>query len=355
MKSSSIYKYMFLLLVLIGCNAYSNNDIKTIYNLSGYWKFNVGDNMEWANPGFNDEDWDKIHVPSNWEDEGYYGLDGFAWYRKKFKMPDYSEQEMFYLFIERIDDSDEIYINGKLIGRTGEFPPQYVSGYHYNRKYIISKSILNFSGTNTISIRVFDGGGKGGVIHGPVKIGINEDIELLDLNLMGNWKFHLHSNSGWKNKDYDDSHWKEICVPTYWENQGYTNHDGFAWYRKSFEVSKNLIDKDDLYIILGRIDDEDKVYLNGELIGTVDDLKYNSFHNRNIGDWRIRRSYEIPVGLLKPGINVLAVKVYDEQQGGGIYDGPVGIMTEKNYYKYKQKHQYEKTIWEEIIETFFWD
>ncbi len=355
MKTSKLYKFIFLIILLISCKAYSNdNAIKTIYNLSGYWKFNVGDNLEWAKPAFNDENWDKIMVPAKWEDEGYYGLDGFAWYRKTFKMPEYYNEEMFYLYIEKIDDSDEIYINGKLVGKTGNFPPNYISGFDYSRKYIIPKSLLNLGAMNTIAVRVFDGGGEGGIIYGSVKIGINEDIELLDLSLMGKWKFHLHSNNEWKNKNYDDSHWDEIYVPGYWENQGYTNHDGFAWYRKSFEISKELIDKDDLYMILGKIDDEDKVYLNGELIGTVDDLKYDSFHNRTMGEWNIRRSYEIPHGLLKPGINVIAVKVYDGQIGGGIYDGPVGIMTERNYYKYQDRHRYEKSFWEEILYNF-WD
>lgn len=350
----SIYKISLLgfLAIFLSCTAYSDN-IRTIYNLSGNWKFKTGDNKEWAKKDFNDESWDRMIVPAKWEEEGYYGLDGYAWYRKTFIMPDYSDEDIFYLFIEKIDDSDEIYLNGKLIGRTGGMPPEYQSGYDFSRKYVIPNNMLNFSENNTIAIRVFDGGGEGGIIYGPVKIGIDENVDFLALNLAGNWKFHLHTNSEWKDKDYEDSHWDNIFVPSYWENQGYTDHDGYAWYRKTFQVKDDLLNED-LYIILGKIDDEDKVYLNGTLIGTVDDLKYNSIYNRTVGDWNIRRIYQIPRDLLQKGKNVIAVRVYDGQIAGGIYEGPIGIMTERNYYKFVEKYRYEKSFWDGLIELFWY-
>ena len=38
------------------------------------------------------------------------------------------------------------------------------------------------------------------------------------------------------------------------------------------------------------------------------------------------------------GSNTIAVRVYDGQGLGGIYEGPVGIMSADNYHIYKNKH-----------------
>ena len=34
-----------------------------IVNLRGVWKFNIGDNMKWADPNYDDSDWEDIYVP----------------------------------------------------------------------------------------------------------------------------------------------------------------------------------------------------------------------------------------------------------------------------------------------------
>ncbi len=48
--------------------------------------------------------------------------------------------------------------------------------------------------------------------------------------------------------------------------------DGTASYSTMFELPKSILDTD-LMLVLGYIDDIDKVYLNNERIGTVEDLK----------------------------------------------------------------------------------
>jgi hypothetical protein len=57
---------------------------RMIEDLRGTWKFQIGDDQRWADPSFNDEKWDNIFAPSPWENEGYPGYDGYAWYRKRF-------------------------------------------------------------------------------------------------------------------------------------------------------------------------------------------------------------------------------------------------------------------------------
>jgi sialate O-acetylesterase len=45
-------------------------------DLQGEWKFRIGDDKNWSKPGINDNDWDKLQVPSAWETQGFHTYDG---------------------------------------------------------------------------------------------------------------------------------------------------------------------------------------------------------------------------------------------------------------------------------------
>jgi len=346
--------------LFVYCNLPASN-FKTLMSLSGTWKFNLGDDMKWADPKFNDNDWDNLRVPGNWERQGYIGYDGFAWYRKKVRMPDTDSDKLYILCFENIDDADEVYFNGKLIGKLGNFPPSYLTAYSWDRKYIIPSSLIRKNGDNLIAVRVYDDGGDGG-ITGNARICFDENEDLLNLNLSGNWKFKLFSNKKWKDTDYNDSGWPEIKVPMTWESQGYFNHDGYAWYRKSFILPKDLENKK-LYLVLGKIDDYDETYLNGEKIGEtsmleVDEHPFHSFFNWNNDGynsdyWRLSRIYEIPKNLIKPGNNIIAVRVYDYTGAGGIYEGPVGIMDKSNMKQYQDRCHWDENPVQSFFDLFF--
>jgi sialate O-acetylesterase len=54
------------------------------------------------------------------------------------------------------------------------------------------------------------------------------------------------------------------------------------------------------------------------------------------------RNYFIPPGTFKPGQdNLLEIRVFDSGGSGGIYEGPVGIMTQdqfRAYWKSKRRN-----------------
>lgn len=65
-----------------------------------------------------------------------------------------------------------------------------------------------------------------------------ENETLNTINLDRDWLFHPdEKNIGitekWFASDFDDSNWDTLKAGNRWENQGYPNLDGFAWYRKS--------------------------------------------------------------------------------------------------------------------------
>ena len=70
------------------------------------------------------------------------------------------------------------------------------------------------------------------------------------------------------------------------------------------------------------------------------------------GEWNTRRVYEIPDGILKKGENLIAVRVYDGQLAGGIWEGPLGILSEKNHDRLMNRYQYERPFWEDFLEMF---
>ena len=349
-----------LLLAFYGCNSNDNNqqssedknffgaidkmlgiNEKNFINLEGNWRFSIGDDTVWASPDFKDNNWEKIRVPSTWEDQGFHGYNGYAWYRKTFEIPKELIGSNFILNAGFIDDVDQTFINGKLVGMSGGFPPQFVTAYDAHREYYLSKEILK-EGKNTIAIRVYDIQLEGGIIRGAVGLSpVQPDVRHisyldLDINLSGMWKFNTGDISEWKNTGYDDSQWKEIFVPAFWEAQGYKDYNGFAWYRKSFTLHENLAGKK-LVLILGMIDDIDQTFVNGKLVGSVGDWNFDlvptSFNQNN--EWETLRGYYIPDNLLQLGKeNTISVRVYDGYIDGGIYKGPIGLIAQEKYRAY---------------------
>ena len=130
--------------------------LEQILDLQGLWKFEIGDNPEWSKPDFIAYNWVEIEVPGNWENQGFPGYDGYAWYRTDFSLPAEKAGMDFYLQLGFIDDVDEVFLNGRLIGASGSFPPQYQTAYNVFRSYLMPATLLKFGEKNMLAIRVFD-------------------------------------------------------------------------------------------------------------------------------------------------------------------------------------------------------
>lgn len=333
------------LLLIFSLTKVIASDWSSVVDFEGFWQFSVGDDEKWAEPKLNDESWDRIFVPKRWED-AYPDYNGYAWYRKTFNMRWVPDDTKLFLMLGRIDDVDEVYLNGIKIGQTGSFFPNYETAYDIERHYFIPDGILKQE-NNVIAVRVYDEHGKGGIVSGD-KIGIffDNDISLLSYNLAGEWKFSTFRQQRINDLNFNDSKWNDIIVPGNWENQGFKNYDGYAWYRKTFILPTKL-GEEELYLILGKIDDYDKVYLNGELIGRTEYLdRYNRYNKYNA--WRLYRVYKIPSGVLRKN-NVLVVEVKDLELGGGIYEGPIGLATYRNA-KVIEEREDDSNYLENVIE-----
>lgn len=297
-------------------------------NLHKKWKFRIGDNLKWRSPSYDDRGWENIKVPSTWENQGFHGYDGYAWYRLHFDGRKLAKNQNHFLIPGIIDDVDVAYLNGQVVGRSGSFPPKYRTAYHWTRRYHIPTRMLNFEGDNVIAIRVYDHHGRGGITGGKPGIYSSFNREKLLQDLYGEWRFINRDIKEASRAAFNDSNWREILVPSRWENQGYRSYDGIGWYRKSFKLNFIPEAGKNYYLLLGKIDDLDVAYLNGQRIGSTMD-KRNAW--RKYKTWAIMRVYKIPSGLLKKnGMNTIAVKVLDLGGLAGIYEGPIGIVDEEN-------------------------
>jgi sialate O-acetylesterase len=113
----------------------------------------------------------------------------------------------------------------------------------------------------------------------------------------------------WSALDYNDGNWKSIKTPMYWENQGYIDIDGIGWYRKEITLNEEQTNSN-LTLHLGKIDDSDITFFNGIEIGRTENM-YNE-----------ERIYSIDKKYLKPGDNMIVVRVHDTGGNGGIWGDP---------------------------------
>lgn len=139
------------------------------------------------------------------------------------------------------------------------------------------------------------------------------------------WKFNTGDDHSWASPGFDDSGWIEIQGGIPWEDQGFGEYDGFGWYRQTViipeELKKSAENMGGLILRLGKIDDVDITFWNGEVLGQTGELPPDY-----VTGYSHERAYEIPVDRVLWGEkNTIAIRVYDSGGGGGIYEGSVGL------------------------------
>ena len=108
---------------------------------------------------------------------------------------------------------------------------------------------------------------------------------------------------------YDDSKWKEMRLPSYYDNQeNIGTYDGVVWFRRKVTIPDEWQGKK-LILSLGPIDDMDAAFVNGEKVGET----------MQSGYWNQERKYTILPGLIRAGEMLIAVRMLDNGNGGGIY------------------------------------
>ncbi len=118
-------------------------------------------------------------------------------------------------------------------------------------------------------------------------------------------------NKTWAAADLDDSTWKTVQIPGGFSELGVADVPSVCWFRKEFMLPEPM-PADQATLFLGSIEKMDTTYLNGQWVGA--------------SSWvENPRTYEIKGGVLKPGRNILAVRIFKMKPQGGFLARPEGL------------------------------
>jgi beta-galactosidase len=138
--------------------------------VAGRWRFQKGDDMAWKATDFDDSSWQSVTLPNAWErHSNYTDNDVYGWYRRQIDIPAACRGSDFDLLLGSIDDVDETFLNGRRIGGTGSFPPDYRTAYDAQRRYRVPASLVRGDGSDVLAVRVFDSAGEGGIYRAGAK------------------------------------------------------------------------------------------------------------------------------------------------------------------------------------------
>lgn len=157
------------------------------------WKFKTGDNPAWAEPSFDDASWATIKGTTIYENQGY-DYNGYSWYRVRFQLPKSLREKAFLkdslrVIVARVDDIDATYLNGVKIGGIGTFPDKDGNGaagiFDALRKYTLpwNHPAIRWGKENVIAVRVYDGGGGGGLWGLTPSVGMVDLVDFVELNI----------------------------------------------------------------------------------------------------------------------------------------------------------------------------
>lgn len=139
----------------------------------------LSEETKWYQTDYVPRNWHKFWLPGYWADQGVRGLNGVVWFRKEIDVPESMAGKPAKLFMGRIVDADETYVNGQKVGNiTYQYPP---------RRYNVPSGLLK-TGKNIIVIRVTNTTGKGGFVP-------DKRYELTDgttsIDLRGDWLYQV--------------------------------------------------------------------------------------------------------------------------------------------------------------------
>jgi Stage II sporulation protein E (SpoIIE) len=137
--------------------------------LSGPWRFQVGDNPAWADPGFNDSAWEEVslapkrvrtdpmfggsvYIPG-WTAKGHSGYYGYAWYRLRLEVVGPRQGLALEMPLD-YDDAYQVYCNGVLVGEAGRFTTSGVSAT-FSRLHVFPLPPPASDGRMLLAVRMY--------------------------------------------------------------------------------------------------------------------------------------------------------------------------------------------------------
>lgn len=158
--------FILYFLVFLTSNCGSKVTNVDIIDLSGEdWSISLSDNIEYALPEISHSAWETVNLPDNINSQVKQS-NGAVWLRKNFEYNVDNFKGNPSVYLGKIFEKDQVYINGVLIGENGGREVNF--GRH--RIYPIPHTLL-INGENTIAIRIYSTlSGSAGIISEPIAI-----------------------------------------------------------------------------------------------------------------------------------------------------------------------------------------
>lgn len=161
------------------------------------------------------------------------------------------------------------------------------------------------------------------------------NIENSDQKRQADWYAELNkkdkgfvAGTEWFLNTTNDEDWEEMTIPGYWKNEPIGNVNGTVWFRKKINISNNMANKE-ASLWLGRIVDQDHVYVNGTFVGKTS-YQYPP------------RKYTVSKDILNKGENTITIRVINEQGNGGfVLDKPYFLAVENDTIPLKGNWKYK--------------
>jgi len=154
-----------------------------------------------------------------------------------------------------------------------------------------------------------------------------ETISKTGLDLV--WRFktdpeNVGTDERWFAQDKADDDWAQLSTDRHWDNQGYEDYNGSAWYRLRFTMPEDFDTRKHLWLLFGAADKEAYVYIDGKKV-----------FERTAASTGISNKYllwDMPFKfdareLLKPGCeHQITVRVDSDRGKGGMWR-PVSLVS----------------------------
>ncbi|HET9088036.1 MAG TPA: PP2C family protein-serine/threonine phosphatase [Acidobacteriaceae bacterium] len=175
---------------------------QSIVPLNGPWKFHTGDNPAWADPNFDDSQWETVDLTPKqgsfdptvgfsgtvpgWTAKGHPGYWGWAWYRIRVRTNAQPGQKLALFGPVNIDDAYQVFADGRLLGGLGRFaslghPPVVYTSRPRSFALPNGALIAPLNATSVIAFRVWMEPGSlnlanSGGMHDPPLLGLRSAV-----------------------------------------------------------------------------------------------------------------------------------------------------------------------------------
>jgi sialate O-acetylesterase len=131
----------------------------------------------------------------------------------------------------------------------------------------------------------------------------------------GNYIMHWYDEydagirgTAWFEPSFDDSKWKSVTIPGAFAELGVAEVPAVCWFRREIELPDPL-PEGQATVFLGVVEKMDTVYINGHWVGA--------------SSWvENPRRYNVPAGVLKPGKNLITLRILKVKTPGAFLSTP---------------------------------